>query len=409
MALHSPTKTPAQAATPSGHGTTIWACSSPWPAADTEPAKHCSYLDAIPEELVLTILELCDIKELLACQSTCRILRDVISNSASLRYKLALCKHGMCDGPQNGLSKAEKLGLLSAYVTAWGEIDSAMPEEVGLFAGLGYPLDVSGNILVFYKPMAQNKIPGPHRELFVCRTPSAIRRIELAHWVLTVPFGITDVCIDASQDLLIYFLGSISHIRSLSSGKAHPSVEHSGFFALHQAGSYRKDINYSRVCGDYVAARVDFGHISVWNWKTGEHVSHKSPDAATPFEFLDEHRIMYVESQHDRHYICAYDFRDVPPGAYGGGVQRMGHELQRLELPPLLPYQLPWHVELCSNTLPVRTGSALAGTVPRGPSRTSDHGARDKFFHSGRIRASRTRIPPLCKRHLASILCGPKG
>jgi hypothetical protein len=37
----------------------------------------------------------------------------------------------------------------------------------------------------------------------------------------------------------------------------------------------RKDINYSRVCGDYVAARVDFGHISVWNWKTGEHVSHK--------------------------------------------------------------------------------------------------------------------------------------
>ncbi len=137
---------------------------------------------------------------------TCHALRDVISNSTSLRYKLALCKHGMCDGPRNGLSRAEKLVLLAAYVTAWGEIDSAVPEEVELFAGLGYPLDVSGNILVFYKPTAQNKVPGPHRELLVCRAPSAIRRIELAHWVLTVPFGITDICIDASQDLLIYFL-----------------------------------------------------------------------------------------------------------------------------------------------------------------------------------------------------------
>lgn len=137
---------------------------------------------------------------------TCHALNNVITNSVSLRYKLALYEYGMCDGPRNGLSKAEKLGLLSAYVSAWGEIDAAKPEEVELFAGLGYPLDVSGNTLVFYKPVVQNKVPGPHRELMVCRAPSAIRRIELAHWVITVPFGITDICIDASQDLLIYFL-----------------------------------------------------------------------------------------------------------------------------------------------------------------------------------------------------------
>ena len=137
---------------------------------------------------------------------TCHALRFVISNSVSLRYKMALREHGMCDGPRNGLSKAEKLGLLTAYVSAWGEIDSAKPEEVELFAGLGYPLDVSGNTMVFYKPVGQNKVPGPHRELIVCRAPSAIKRIELAHWVVTVPFGMTDICIDASQDLLIFFL-----------------------------------------------------------------------------------------------------------------------------------------------------------------------------------------------------------
>jgi hypothetical protein len=203
----------------------------------------------------------------------------------------------MCDGPRNGLNKAEKLGLLTAYVSAWGDITSTKPKEVELFAGLGYPLDVSGNTLVFYKPLGQNKVPGPHRELIVCRAPSAIRRIEQAHWVLTVPFGITDISIDASQDLFIYFLyvssrfslcspsltsgamflfhffrSSRFHICSLSSGKAHPSAECSEYVTDRRNG---KDVNYSRVCGDYVAARVDFGHISVWNWKTGKLVSHK--------------------------------------------------------------------------------------------------------------------------------------
>ncbi len=226
---------------------------------------------------------------------TCRAFRNVISSSTSLRYKLALCKHGMCDGPRNGLSKAEKLGLLNAYVNARREINSAVPEEVESFEGLGYPLGISGNILVFYKPMSQNKVPGPHRELLICRVPSAIRRVELAQWLLTVPFGITDICIDASQNLLIYSLyaslgflrcfscltlifvsrGSRFHICSLSNGKVHPLAEHGGSFALHQDGRIGKDVTYSRICKDYVAARVDFGHISVWNWKTGEHISHK--------------------------------------------------------------------------------------------------------------------------------------
>ena len=69
-----------------------------------------------------------------------------------------------------------------------------------------------------------------------------------------------------------FFRSSRFHICSLSSGKAHPSAEHPEVVTDGRNG---KDINYSRACGDYVAARVDFGHISVWNWKTGEHVSHK--------------------------------------------------------------------------------------------------------------------------------------
>ncbi len=69
MALRSSTQPPAQAAAPSEHEAIIWTRSSPWLAADSKPAKRYSYLETIPEELVLAILELCDVKELLACQS----------------------------------------------------------------------------------------------------------------------------------------------------------------------------------------------------------------------------------------------------------------------------------------------------------------------------------------------------
>ena len=69
MALRSSTQSLPQAATPSEHEAAIWTCSGQWPAMCSKPASRFSYLETIPEELVLTILELCDMKELLACQS----------------------------------------------------------------------------------------------------------------------------------------------------------------------------------------------------------------------------------------------------------------------------------------------------------------------------------------------------
>ena len=70
-----------------------------------------------------------------------------------------------------------------------------------------------------------------------------------------------------------------------------------------------------------------------------------------------------MESKHNRHYICVYDFRDAPPDASNGDVQQLhtvGQDPQRLELPTLPhSHQLPWHVDLCSNTLPAQTGSAI--------------------------------------------------
>jgi hypothetical protein len=48
--------------------------------------------------------------------------------------------------------------------------------------------------------------PDPPLDLLVVRVPSALRHVEAAHWVLALPVDAGEVCIDASQDLLIYLL-----------------------------------------------------------------------------------------------------------------------------------------------------------------------------------------------------------
>lgn len=214
----------------------------------------------LPEEIIVKILEWCDSKGVLACQlvrgalvfgpigsdtanrtpsfptphppaQTCRALKDVIANSTGLRYKLALSEYGMCDGLSNPLSKAEKLELLTAHAAAWRDLDSALPGTADLAVGWSAPMAVSGNVIVFSKEVSrpalehgrdherrseagQVRLRPPierHMELLVLRVPSALRRVEAAHWVLSLPADANEVCIDTSQDLLIYVLYVMSH------------------------------------------------------------------------------------------------------------------------------------------------------------------------------------------------------
>jgi hypothetical protein len=149
---------------------------------------------------------------------TCRALRDVIVGSTSLRYKLALSEHGMCDGTSSDLSTAEKLDLLTAHADAWQSLDTACPEKADILVGWGAPIAVSCNVMVFSR---RSRLPenyrgklndedaevmammGPRLNLLVVRVPSALRRVEAAHWVRDLPGNVREVCIDASQDLLI--------------------------------------------------------------------------------------------------------------------------------------------------------------------------------------------------------------
>ncbi|KAH9977473.1 hypothetical protein BJV74DRAFT_154466 [Russula compacta] len=91
---------------------------------------------ALPEEMIVKTLEYCDFKGVLSCQLTCRILRDVVTNSLSLRYKLALSKHGMCDDPSNKLSTARKARIVNRPCYCLAKPGLCPPREGGLSRGV---------------------------------------------------------------------------------------------------------------------------------------------------------------------------------------------------------------------------------------------------------------------------------
>lgn len=128
----------------------------------------------------------------------------------------------MCDGTSSDLNTAEKLELLTAYADAWQSFDTIYPKKADILVGWSSPIAISCNVMVFSRlsnsqsEIHQDKwndddagvmtMMGPCLNLLVLRVPSALRRVEAAHWVLDLPGNAGDVCIDASQDLLVYRL-----------------------------------------------------------------------------------------------------------------------------------------------------------------------------------------------------------
>ncbi|KAI0298773.1 hypothetical protein B0F90DRAFT_1730927 [Multifurca ochricompacta] len=353
------------------------------------PPNNNSYFAILPEEIIVKVLECCDSETVLACQLTCRALRNFIVNSTSLRYKLALAENGLCDGPKpqneddgtgNGggsssggktaISTAEKMELLSAYASAWQNLSSAQPVKASMLIGWSAPVAVSANVVVFSKRHNNNDNGGtgePTLDLLVYRVPSALRQIECAHWTLSLPANVNELCIDVAQDLLIYVLDGTFHACMLSSGAAHPLVEHEGFFKMWSA-SRRFDVSNLSVCGDYVAAVTRTYFISVWNWKTGDLVSDLKVSEVrfSSFEFIDEHHIAYAVSKEDSVYV--YDLRRHGIGDHGEKVESEPICFQ-LELPPIDRATTSRYIQFRRNALPTReqawgVGSAGSGTPP---------------------------------------------
>ena len=243
----------------------------------------------------------------------------MVTGSASLRYKLALSEHGMCDEPRSRIAAAEKLELLTAHAAAWSRLHDMSPEWATSLVGWSAPAAVSDNILVFSRTCdgIRNRheadIAAPvedHLDLLVVRVPSLFRRIDGAQWMLWLPASARELCIDAVQDLLVYVLCVVLSrlcgrdrknssqcrdrticVRTLSTGVVHPLVVgHSGCFKMWEGSSIRSlNVFDVCVCGDYVAAGTHVFFISVWNWKTGALVSDQVRD-----QVLLPRRLMFL-------------------------------------------------------------------------------------------------------------------
>jgi len=232
--------------------------------------------------------------------------------------------------------------------------------------------------MIFFKDKSQAALsayeggevqPEPRQNLLVLRVPSALRRVEAAHWVLDLPASASELCVDESQDLLIYVLDCKFYVRVLSTGAVHPLVEHAGFFSLWKNGSRRCDVSDLTVCGDYIAAGTRVYFISAWNWKTGELISEKKSEAHfSSFSFLDEHHILYAASKEDSIYV--YDLRRRVTNRHPQKERLRETDMRpvrfQLPLPPIHHATMSRYIQICRNALPTGNAQPSGGRIVDG-------------------------------------------
>ena len=278
---------------------------------------------------------------------TCRWVYDIVSKSITLQYLLELAANGMLHGSRSrSVGKIQCLEMLAAHETAWRALSWTGSTPLDTLIGWGEPVSVSANVLCFLTNSGMSR-----KELLLLRAPSKLRNVAGKTWKVQLPHGTQDVCIDAAQDLLIcrwcvaricipYTSSSLPvplysrfksfRVCSLSLGSSHPLAQHAGVIGATSTSRYR--IGSMRVCGDNFAVACEQGlYISVWNWKSGEHISDfvrsviqtewypvnadcesKMALLQTPaFTFLDEYHILFPGWTGDGIYV--YDIRDMPP------------------------------------------------------------------------------------------------
>lgn len=268
-------------------------------------------LMSLPEELLVKIMEVGDdARSVLACSNTCQTLRNVVANSANLEYQLVLVSTGMRDlmGKDSPLLQIDRLRLLGNYAFAWRNLRWSESAAIPLLIGWQGPIAVSGDVLVFRKP---HQDIDTAREFLCFRSPSKLRGVDAVYWGLTLSAEARDICIDALQDLLIYQCPDSSlRVRTLSTGEAHLAVSHEG--TVFPPNGWRSHPGSPRVCGSHVAVSSDQGlYISVWDWKSGAHVSEFLATAQQPsFEFLDENHIVFPG--YNERQLCIYNIQDFP-------------------------------------------------------------------------------------------------
>ncbi|KAK7694783.1 hypothetical protein QCA50_001971 [Cerrena zonata] len=151
-------------------------------------------LHELPTELIIKILDEVDLRTILRCRTLCRFFNDIITEAATLQYKVELVLSGMEDGPRGGMVAAERLQCLREHQSAWGELRFSQSHMIEKENGSTWEL--YGNVL------AQGK---NHRSIAFYQLPSAIRGIEAKSWeVQNLDTDVRDFGMDPAEDLLVF-------------------------------------------------------------------------------------------------------------------------------------------------------------------------------------------------------------
>jgi hypothetical protein len=213
---------------------------------------------------------------------------------------------GMCDGPPDTASSAERLRRLECSQAAWKislwSQPKGFPYSKKIFP---FPVALSGNLVALKGPICGSRRTG---ELLLLKLPSEARGIPEQLWNLDLGYErIEAISLDDSQDLLVFsrlvsnveslFLTPTQrvvfsslpniHVRTLSSGCVHPL---SGTHGLIDSGiNYVEHESFSlRIHDDRLAFMSSVGRqILVWDWKTGKQI------AKIASRFLGRDRAIY--------------------------------------------------------------------------------------------------------------------
>ncbi|KAF8502684.1 hypothetical protein F5888DRAFT_1112443 [Russula emetica] len=269
---------------------------------------------SLPEELVIEILLKGDHTMLLTCQRVCRTFNVIIKDSLALQYIISLATCGMQDNLSMALCQgtAERLQRLREHEAAWREIAWSDGGVITHAAACDLPTAISGSVLAFLKQYdgGSGNLENGDR-LFLLRIPSRLRGIPGETWELKGLGQMSNLCIDAAQDLLLFYRAGNLHVRALSSGKVHPAILHSGAFDMGMGTSEVAETPV--VCCDHLAAIVHEhawsqatpiikGTVIVWNWRAGNQVAVLRPRFARlgrDIAFLDETHLLIPASAAD--------------------------------------------------------------------------------------------------------------
>ncbi|KAF8589154.1 hypothetical protein K439DRAFT_1629060 [Ramaria rubella] len=248
---------------------------------------------ALPVELIIRVLRFLPFKDIVICSGVSRQFREVIETSSTLEYILELGLCGLVESDPGNFTTAERLHRLREREYAWSTLTWKSSKKVpvdqkyifwelcgGFFIG-GY---IRKNTTLRYR-RGLDMIDIFDLESHAQEEPA--KRIQLEKTFY-------NFCVDPGQDLLIlvdepptapkfWFM----HIRSLSSGLAHPkaaqpitevSVAHDNWPSYNDfPGAVDVQVLECMVLYTQHRGPGGSGGISVINWNTGTEVFRSLP------------------------------------------------------------------------------------------------------------------------------------